>query len=87
MKIRYHRHTLRTLIDNSIKEGLDALIDNNFELYNYIAASDIFFFIPKLVDDKSPDPEIDGCKFYGWVHGVNGQHDNWVRLYNLTAHE
>jgi hypothetical protein len=81
MKIRYHQHSLYTLIDNSIKEGLDALVDINFELYNYIIDSDVFTFFNRTNDEDENYPQIDGCKFYGWVCGP-GQYHNWVRLYN-----
>jgi hypothetical protein len=83
MKIRYHRYQLFTLINNSIKEGIDALVDKNCELYNYVRQSDKFGFLPKFDNEVAPD--IEGYTYIGLIYArispTNPDPSPWVRLY------
>jgi hypothetical protein len=70
MKIRYHRHSITNLIFNSIDEGIDAVIDNGYEIYSIAVTHSNIAFIPPSVKEYDNAPEIKGHKFVAWLSRI-----------------
>jgi hypothetical protein len=78
MKVRYLRHSIGNFIGTSIKEGLDALLDDTFELWNFAAVSAQFKLHPPTINHG--EPNIDGYRFDGWISDINDESKR-IRLY------